>query len=79
MAWTDAISDIVSRYTAGAGGTASAPADPHEDYRTIAQSASPRQITDALSDAFAPARHPAFRIWFPVCSGSRIPSREPGC
>ena len=60
MAWTDAISDIVSRYTAGAGGTASAPADPHEDYRTIAQSASPRQITDALSDAFRSGQTPSF-------------------
>jgi hypothetical protein len=60
MAWTDAISDIVSRYTASAGGTASAPADPHEDYRTIAQSASTQQITDALSDAFRSGQTPSF-------------------
>jgi hypothetical protein len=60
MAWTDEISDIVSRYTGGAGGAASAPANPHEDYRAIAQSATAQQMTDALSHAFRSDRTPSF-------------------
>lgn len=60
MAWTDAISDIVSRYTGAAGGAASAPADPHEDYKTIAQSASEQQLADALSHAFHSDQTPNF-------------------
>jgi hypothetical protein len=60
MAWTDALNDIVSRYAGGAGGAASAPADPHEDYKTIAQSASPQEMADALSNAFRSDQTPNF-------------------
>jgi len=60
MAWTDLISDIVNRYSGAAGGTASAPADPHQDYRNVAQSA-PRQVmADALAHAFRSDQTPSF-------------------
>ena len=60
MAWMDAISDIVSRYTAGAGGAASAPDDPHGDFVNVAQNA-PTQVTaDALSHAFRSDQTPSF-------------------
>jgi hypothetical protein len=39
MAWTDAIGDIFNRYSGAAGGAASAPADPHQDYCNIAEAA----------------------------------------
>jgi hypothetical protein len=52
MAWMDAISDIVNRYSGAAGGTASAPSDPHSDYRDVAQAAPCEVLADALAHAF---------------------------
>jgi hypothetical protein len=60
MAWMDAISDIVNRYSGAAGGTASAPADPHQDYRDIAETAPPQVMADALAHAFRSERTPSF-------------------
>jgi hypothetical protein len=60
MAWIDAISDIVSRYSGAQGGTASAPADPHQDYRNIAQTAPPQVMADALAHAFRSDQTPSF-------------------
>src|SRR5215471_6874788 len=60
MAWMDAISEIVNRYTGAAGGTAAASADPHEDFCSVAKTA-PSQVTaDALAHAFRSAQTPAF-------------------
>jgi hypothetical protein len=60
MSWMDAIGGIVSRYTSAGGGAASAPADPHGDYRTIAQSAPQQVMSDALSSAFRSDQTPSF-------------------
>jgi hypothetical protein len=60
MAWMDAISDIFNRYAGAAGGTASAPADPHQDYRNIAESAPPQVMADALAHAFRSDQTPSF-------------------
>jgi hypothetical protein len=60
MAWLDAINDIINRYGGAAGGTASAPADPHEDYRNIAKSAPPQVMADGLADAFRSDQTPSF-------------------
>jgi hypothetical protein len=60
MTWMDEISNIVNRYAGGGGGTASAPADPHQDYRTIAQSAPPQVMADALSHTFRSDQTPSF-------------------
>src|SRR5262245_38522634 len=60
MAWMDAISEIVNRYTGAAGGTAAASADPHEDFRSVAEAA-PSQVTaDALAHTFRSDQTPAF-------------------
>jgi len=60
MAWMDAISDIVKRYTGGSGGTASAPADPHLDFCNVAKTV-PSQVTaDALAHAFRSDQTPNF-------------------
>jgi hypothetical protein len=60
MAWTDAISDIINRYTGAGAGAASAPADPHEDFSTVAKTA-PSQVTaDALAHTFRSDQTPAF-------------------
>ena len=60
MAWMDLISDIFNRYSGAAGGTASAPADPHQDYRDIAEAAPPQVIADALAHAFRSDQTPSF-------------------
>lgn len=60
MAWTDAISDIFNRYAAAAGGTASAPANPHQDYRNIAEAAPPQVMADGLAHAFRSDQTPSF-------------------
>ena len=60
MAWMDAISDIFNRYSGAAGGAASAPADPHEDYRNIAEAAPPKVMADALAHTFRSEQTPSF-------------------
>jgi len=60
MAWMDAINDIVSRYSGAGSGTASAPADPHQDYANIARSAPPEVMADALSHTFRSDQTPSF-------------------
>jgi hypothetical protein len=60
MAWMDAISDIIGRYAGMGGGTAPAPADPHQDYREIAQSAPPQVMADALAHTFRSDQTPSF-------------------
>jgi hypothetical protein len=59
MAWQDAISEIFNR-NAGIGGAAAAPADPHADYRAIAEVAPPNVMADALTQAFHSDRTPSF-------------------
>lgn len=60
MAWMEAISDIFNRYSGATGGTASAPADPHQDYRDIAEAAPPQVMADALAHAFRSDQTPSF-------------------
>jgi hypothetical protein len=60
MTWMDTINNIISRYSGAGGGAASAPADPHEDYRAIAQSAPPQVMADALSHTFRSDQTPSF-------------------
>ena len=60
MAWMDIVSDICTRYAGSAGGTASAPADPHRDYRNIAEAAPPQVMADALGHAFRSDQTPSF-------------------
>ena len=60
MAWIDAITDIVNRYSGAAGGTASAPADPHQDYRDIAEAVPPQVLADALAHTFRSDQTPSF-------------------
>ena len=41
MSWTDTIEDVIQRYSGQGRGTAAAPADPHQDFRQVAQNAPP--------------------------------------
>ncbi len=60
MAWKDIITDICNRYSGAAGGTASAPADPHEDYKSVAQAAPSNVMADGLAQAFRSDQTPSF-------------------
>ena len=60
MAWADAISEIFSRYAGAAGGAVAAPADPHQDYRNIAEAAPPQVMADGLAHAFRSDQTPSF-------------------
>jgi hypothetical protein len=60
MAWMDAISEIMNRYRGMGAGTAAAPADPHQDYREIAQTAPREVMADALSHTFRSDQTPNF-------------------
>ena len=60
MGWMDAINEICARYAGSAAGAASAPADPHQDYRNIAQAAPPEVLADALSHTFRSDQTPSF-------------------
>jgi hypothetical protein len=60
MAWMDSINEIITRYSGGVGGTASAPADPHQDFCSVAKTA-PSQVTaDGLAQAFRSEQTPSF-------------------
>jgi hypothetical protein len=60
MAWIDEITEIVSRYAGVGGGSAPAPADPHQDYVNVAKSAPPQVMADGLSQAFRSDQTPSF-------------------
>jgi hypothetical protein len=60
MAWTDLISDIANRYSGKAGGTAPSPADPHQDFSKVAQSAPPEVTAGALAHVFRSDQTPGF-------------------
>jgi hypothetical protein len=60
MAWMDAISEIVNRYSGASGGTAAAPADPHQDFCNVAEAAPSQVISDALAHAFRSDQTPDF-------------------
>jgi hypothetical protein len=60
MSWMDLVSNLAGRYTGQGGGTASAPADAHQDYEQVAQHAPPEVVAGGLSQAFRSDRTPAF-------------------
>ncbi len=39
MDWMNTINDIIQKYSGQGGGTAAAPANPHEDFSRVAQAA----------------------------------------
>jgi hypothetical protein len=59
MAWTDAIGDIFNRYSGAAGGAASAPADPYQDY-CKSRKRPPQVMADALAHTFRSDQTPSF-------------------
>src|SRR5689334_11837406 len=60
MNWIDSLNDVVQRYSGQAGGAASAPADPHQDYQQVAQTAPREVVADGLGQAFRSDQTPSF-------------------
>lgn len=60
MSWVDEIEGILRPYTSGSGGAASAPANTHEDFMSVAKAAPSQVMADALAHAFRSDQTPSF-------------------
>jgi hypothetical protein len=74
MDWMNALSDIIQRYSGQAGGTAAAPASPHEDYQQVTRTAPAQVVADGLSHAFRSDQTPPF----PQMLASLFGKSDPG-
>jgi hypothetical protein len=78
MDWMNQISDIVQKYGGQGGGTASAPADPHEDFQKVAQTAPREQVAQGLSQAFQSDQTPPFPEMLANLFGQSDPNQRAG-
>jgi hypothetical protein len=60
MDWKDAVENIIQRYSGQGGGTAAAPASPHEDYQQVTRAAPPQVVANGLAQAFRSDQTPPF-------------------
>ena len=60
MDWTSEIKEILQRYSGQTGGTASAPADPHQDFQLMAEAAPAKVLASGISQAFRSDQTPPF-------------------
>ncbi len=60
MAWTDLISEIAGKYSGETGGASPSPANPHEDFNKVAQSAPQNVTAGALAHVFRSDQTPGF-------------------
>ena len=60
MDWKNTIEDILQRYAGNQGGTAAASADPHQNFRQVAENAPPDVVANGISQAFRSDQTPPF-------------------
>ena len=60
MSWINAVEDILQKYSGRGGGTAAAPANPHQDFQAVAKAAPQEVVADGLSQAFRSDQTPPF-------------------
>jgi hypothetical protein len=60
MDWIKAVEEIYQRYTGQAGGTAAAPADPHQDFQQVSGAAPQEAVAGGISQAFRSDQTPPF-------------------
>src|SRR5215467_5606827 len=60
MDWMNAVEDIFQRYSGQGGGTAAAPATPHEDFQQVTQAAPANVVAGGISQAFRSDQTPPF-------------------
>jgi hypothetical protein len=78
MAWTDALQDLLQRYSGQGAGTAAAPADPHGDYQQVARAAPPDVVAGGLSQAFRSDQTPPFPEMLASLFGNSNPDQRAG-
>jgi hypothetical protein len=60
MNWSNALGDVLQRYSGQGGGTAAAPQDPHRDFQEVAQAAPQDVVANGISQAFRSDQTPSF-------------------
>jgi hypothetical protein len=78
MDWMNAVSNLIDRYSGAGGGTASAPADVHEDFGQVAQSAPRDVVAGGLSQAFRSDQTPPFPQMLANLFGRSDPNQRAG-
>ena len=78
MAWTDALQEILQRYSGAGAGTAAAPADPHGDYQQVARAAPADVVAGGLSQAFRSDQTPPFPQMLANLFGQSDPNQRAG-
>jgi hypothetical protein len=78
MDWMNAVSDIVQRYSGQGGGAASAPADPHADYRQVAEAAPEHVTSQGIAQAFRSDQTPPFPQMLANLFGQSDPNQRAG-
>jgi hypothetical protein len=78
MDWKNAINDIIQKYSGQGGGTAAAPASPHEDFQRVAQAAPKDVVASGLSEAFRSEKTPAFPQMLASMFGQSNPNQQAG-
>jgi len=78
MDWMHAVSDVLQRYSGQGGGTASAPEDPHNDYKQVAQAAPQDVLAGGISQAFQSDQTPPFPEMTANLFGRSDPTQRAG-
>jgi len=60
MDWISAVEHICQKYSGQMGGTAAAPANPHQDFQEVTQAAPQGVVADGISQAFRSDQTPPF-------------------
>jgi len=60
MDWINEVEHIFQRYSGQGGGTAAAPANPHDDFQQVAKTAPPDVVAGGISQAFRSDQTPPF-------------------
>jgi hypothetical protein len=78
MDWMNSIHDIIQKYSGQGGGTAAAPANPHEDFQRVAEAAPKEVVASGISEAFRSEKTPAFPQMLASMFGQSNPNQQAG-
>jgi hypothetical protein len=78
MDWTNAIGDILQRYSGQGGGTAAAPADAHQDFQQVAAATPPHVVAGGIAQAFRSDQTPSFSEMFSNLFSQSDPNQRAG-
>jgi hypothetical protein len=78
MDWMNAVNDIIQKYSGQGGGTAAAPANPHEDFQRVAEAAPKDVVASGIAEAFRSEKTPAFPQMLANMFGQSNPNQQAG-